>query len=305
MAFRRPLYYDGSNLREMNDSQIGQLRAQAAALYMASPSVTITATSSGGNLGTINDTRLTSGKSRVSASRFFNENETEEPRTATNSYSKINQSVQTTGAINSSLGFFLYYNSSGNLQTMDWQDMIDTFGPATSLLKNDTLFRIHTSTSLSGYTATDNGRFVFLDTRANVSEFRADRIGTNGTIQSHLSNIQFYYLLQRTSSFPYSAYTNPVTLNSSGDVIQSSGSNTEYWLRTLMQNVASSVDGYKIRYNINGSGTACGSTMVNTILNGSGNYQTRFVNANDYRAQEFPNGSSTVANSYTLKVNIV
>ena len=30
--------------------------------------------------------------------------------------------------------------------------------------------------------------------------------------------------------------------------------------------------------------------MVDTRLNGSGNYQTRFVNADDYRAQEFPNG---------------
>ena len=27
--------------------------------------------------------------------------------------------------------------------------------------------------------------------------------------------------------------------------------------------------------------------MVDTRLDGSGNYQTRFVNANDYRAQEF------------------
>ena len=43
--------------------------------------------------------------------------------------------------------------------------------------------------------------------------------------------------------------------------------------------------------------------MVNTILNGSGNRQTRFVNTNDYRAQEFPNGSATTANTYRLKIN--
>ena len=41
--------------------------------------------------------------------------------------------------------------------------------------------------------------------------------------------------------------------------------------------------------------------MVNTILNGGGNYQQRFVNANDYRAQEFPNGTAVTANTYNLK----
>jgi len=42
--------------------------------------------------------------------------------------------------------------------------------------------------------------------------------------------------------------------------------------------------------------------MVNTILNGSGNYQQRFVNADDYRAQEFPNGSVTTASTTFLKI---
>ena len=41
--------------------------------------------------------------------------------------------------------------------------------------------------------------------------------------------------------------------------------------------------------------------MVNTILNGGGNYQTRFVNANDYRAQEFPNGTAQVINKLYFK----
>ena len=36
-----------------------------------------------------------------------------------------------------------------------------------------------------------------------------------------------------------------------------------------------------------GSGNTRGSGIVDTKLNGSGNYQTRFVNADDYRAQEF------------------
>jgi len=42
--------------------------------------------------------------------------------------------------------------------------------------------------------------------------------------------------------------------------------------------------------------------MVDTRLNGSGNYQQRFVNANDYRAQEFPNGTAQTINTYFLKI---
>ena len=43
--------------------------------------------------------------------------------------------------------------------------------------------------------------------------------------------------------------------------------------------------------------------MADTRLNGSGNYQTRFVNTNDYRAQEFPNGTPVTVNTYYLRIN--
>ena len=42
--------------------------------------------------------------------------------------------------------------------------------------------------------------------------------------------------------------------------------------------------------------------MGDTRLNGSGNRQTRQV-GDDYRAQEFPNGSPTTVNTYYLRIN--
>ena len=43
--------------------------------------------------------------------------------------------------------------------------------------------------------------------------------------------------------------------------------------------------------------------MVNTVLTGgSGNYQTRLVGSNDYRAQEFPDGTPATANTYSFKI---
>jgi hypothetical protein len=69
--------------------------------------------------------------------------------------------------------------------------------------------------------------------------------------------------------------------------------------------VASSTTGYTLTYNIgtSGSGEIRGTGITNTILNGSGNYQQRFVNADDYRAQEFPDGTAVTANTYYLRIN--
>ena len=62
-------------------------------------------------------------------------------------------------------------------------------------------------------------------------------------------------------------------------------------------------DGYKITYSLgsSGSGNTRGTAIVNTVLNGTGNYQTRQV-GDDYRAQEFPNGTPTTANTYNLRI---
>ena len=72
----------------------------------------------------------------------------------------------------------------------------------------------------------------------------------------------------------------------------------------IKHHAVTSSAGYQISYNIDGSlGNARGSAIVNTRLTGgSGNYQTRFVDANDYRAQEFPDGTPTTANTYTFKI---
>jgi len=42
--------------------------------------------------------------------------------------------------------------------------------------------------------------------------------------------------------------------------------------------------------------------MTNTILNGSGNYQQRFVGVDDYRAQEFPDGVASTSATTFLRI---
>ena len=62
-----------------------------------------------------------------------------------------------------------------------------------------------------------------------------------------------------------------------------------------MRETASEGSGnHRIKYQYSDGGTQRGTGMVNTILDGSGNYQTfQGGGLDDYRAQEFPNGSAT------------
>ena len=101
------------------------------------------------------------------------------------------------------------------------------------------------------------------------------------------------------------SYTAPLFVNS-GNNIQIFDTTTfnsllQEWIRYT---AASSTDGYAISYSIgtSGSGNTRGTSIVDTRLNGSGNYQTRFVDANDYRAQEFPDGTPTTINTYNLRI---
>ena len=74
------------------------------------------------------------------------------------------------------------------------------------------------------------------------------------------------------------------------------------WIR---KTAADSVDGYAVSYNIGttGSGLTRGSGMADTILTGgSGNYQTLQV-GDDYRAQEFPDGTPSTASTYFLRIH--
>jgi len=81
---------------------------------------------------------------------------------------------------------------------------------------------------------------------------------------------------------------------------------TEVAFETLLAShikyaAAASVDGYKINYSYT-TGTNRGTGMADTILTGTGDYQTHQVDGDDYRAQEFPNGSANTANTWFLKI---
>jgi len=309
MAVRTPLKNDSGNLKEMTSAEVDQIVDQVVYQYSLNPSVTLSYVSSGGNLGTITDTRKQAGASSTRVDRFPTESETAEPGTVTVNYSKINSATASVSPTSDTGKTWpAYVNASNHVQAMSLTDVKDTFlHPAIDLLSSGSTgtsqagtYHISTSNSVSGSTLI-NANPVFTDTRANTSAY------TSGGIPETLdqpTTITNYYLHRINGSAP--SFTVPFFINTSNNLQEYAtatfNSLLQEWIRYT---AASSSDGYSISYNLgtSGSGNTRGSGMGDTSLNGSGNYQTRFVNADDYRAQEFPNGTAATVNTYYLRIN--
>jgi hypothetical protein len=304
MAVRQPLYYNGSNqIQAMTTAMVDEIVDQIVYQYSQSPSVTLSVVSSGGSLDSMNDTRLQAGAASTSTTAFPSEATTAEPSVVTVSYDKITETRATvTPTTDTGKTWPVYYNSSNQIQAMNLQDVKDTFlHPAIDLLTSGSTGTqqggtYHITTSSSGAVS---ATAVFANTQADTSLYTAGGIGETLDQPTTLTS---YYLHQLAGSD--TTYTLPLFVTGS-DMLQSFPEATfeslmQEWIRYT---AVSSTDGYSISYNIGGSGNNRGSGMADTRLNGSGNYQTRFVNTDDYRAQEFPNGTATTINTYYLKIN--
>lgn len=305
MAFRRPLYESGGNLYEMNDTQINQVRSQVAYLYSINPSVTLSVVGSGGNLGSYTDTRKTAGAYRTFTNRFPAESETAEPGTATVTYSRVSESVAgTTQPADTNNLAFPAFSNNGNIQAMSATDVYDTFiSPTISTLTSGSTgsaqggtYTVSSSSSLAGATLISTTP-IFSDTRANTGAYTAGGIPEALDQPFTVTN----YYLHRINGAA-SAYTAPVYIRTDGNIQVFTNATFESQMQGFIRHAAASVVGARIRYSINGTGTNRGTGMANTILNGAGNYQQRFVNADDYRAQEFPDGSVVTAATHRLRI---
>ena len=308
MAIRTPLINDSGNIKEMTSTQVDEIVDQVVYQYSLNPGVTLSVVGSGGNLSSISDTRLQAGAASTSASAFPNEATTAEPSTVTVNYQRLNSAnASLTPTADTGKTWPVYYNSTGHIQAMNLQDVKDTFlHPAIDLLtaastttQQGGTYTISTSTSLSGATNV-SATPIYSDTRANTAAYTAGGIGETLDQPTTITN---YYLHRINGS--NTSYTVPFYINA-GNNLQEYDTST---FQTLLQEwirytAASSTDGYAISYSIgtSGSGNTRGSGIVDTKLNGTGNYQQRFVNANDYRAQEFPNGTPTTINTYNLRI---
>ena len=311
MAVRAPLKNNSGNLQEMSTTEVNEIVDQIVYQYSLNPSVSLSVVGSSGTLSSITDTRLQAGAQSTSVSAFPSEATTAEPSVVTVTYDKISETRATiTPTADTGTTWPVYYTSGGAIQAMSLTDVKDTFlHPAIDLLSSGSLttqqagtYHINTSTSVTGSTEVSGANTaVFVDTRANTGAYSA---GSIPETQDQPTNITSYYLHKITGSD--TSYTLPMSIDSSNNLQVFPEATFESLIQEWIRYTAvSSTDGYSLSYNIgtSGSGNTRGSGIADTRLNGSGNYQTRFVNTNDYRAQEFPNGTATTISTYFLRIN--
>ena len=308
MSVRAPLYNNSGNIQEMTTAMVDEVIDQIVYQYSLSPSVALSVVSSGGSLGTISDTRLQAGASTTDATNFDTEGETPDVSTVTVNYDKIDSSTASiTPTTDTGTTWPVYYNSSGQIQAMNLTDIKDTFlHPAIDLLSAATTTSqqagthfISSATSVTGSTRV-SATPIFTDTRADAAAYTAGGIGET---QDQPTTITNYYLYTVDGSD--TSYTAPFFINGSNNLQVFAEATFESLIQEWIRyTAASSTDGYAISYNLgtSGSGNERGSGMADTKLNSS-TYAQRFVNADDYRTQEFPSGTAVTQNTYYLRIN--
>lgn len=356
MAVVSPLkILSGGDLKEMSSAEKTYIQNRCRYLYGASPTVTLSVVTSGatnhidveGTNEYMFDDRWKTGTSATNAASYPAESTTGEPTIIdaiifdylNETYTAVNQPADT-----NNVRFPVYYDAAGNVRSMTQTDMLDTFIlPAIDTLTGSVgqpgTYRVHTSTSLSGYTSV-SASAIYTDTRADQGEYNvtdnpgsptgaAATIGASGTTQDISEVVTNYYLLQANniSEPTISLDTDDLNYGGNGELalcyIDSTDNIKAYTeaeldaiLSDYIRYAASGRAGTRIRYSLaydadgpgagssTYTGTTCGSVITNTrITTVAGDLKRRFVNANDYRSQEFPVGTATAQQYWTLKMD--
>ena len=310
MTARSPLWYNSGNLQEMTAAEIVQWQVAAIYVYASSPTVVLTInTGSAGNLAAINDTRLQAGAMSSNANAFVAESGTAEPSIVNVAYDRIHRARTTSGVgqtADTAITFPVWYNS-GTIQAMTLTDFKDTFvSPAITLLvaaseSNNTggTYTISTATSVSGYTLI-SGTPVFTDTRANTGAYTA--AGMPETLDQP-TTITNYYLHRRNGADSTPSRNLLLAEGGSGGLIEGATATMKNLIGNWIRYDAANTSGQKIIYTMATSGGSTrGSGIVDTRLNGAGNYQTLQSYGTAYRSQEFPNGSAATIATYNLRI---
>ena len=315
MTVRAPLkYVNTGELREMSTAEVTAWVDHICYLYGGNPSVTLTVdTGSAQNLQAMSDTRLQAGAVSTNASAFVAEGTTAEPGTVTVTYDRVAQTyASVTPTSDSGTTWPVYFDtSSKSIIAMPLADIKDTFlHPAIDKLitasESDTTagtFTVTTSaTAATGYTNISTNA-IFTDTRADTSAYAASGIPETLDQPTTITN---YFLHRRNQgSDGFGSLVTPLIIADSGQTLTAQTTEAVIeglFLEWIRETASESSDGYQIVYSVGTSGgNTRGTGMVDTRLNGAGNYQTRQV-SDDYRSQEFPNGSAATITTYNLRI---
>jgi len=315
MTVRAPLkYVDANTLQEMSTAEVTAWVDHICYLYGGSPSVTLTVdTGSAQNLQAMSDTRLQAGAASTNASAFVAEGTTAEPATVTVTYDRVAQTYASVSPTSDTgTTWPVYFDSSSkSIIAMSLADIKDTFlHPAIDKLiaasESDTTagtFTVTTSaTAATGYTNISTNA-IFTDTRADTSAYAAS--GIPETLDQPTTVTNYFLHRRNQGSDGFGSLATPLIIADSGQTLTAQtteGVIEGLFLEWIRETASESSDGYQIVYSMATSGgNTRGTAMVDTRLNGAGNYQT-LQSGDDYRSQEFPNGSAATITTTNLRI---
>ena len=235
----------------------------------------------------INSSASVSGSTRVSATPVF-----------------INTQADTTAYTDDASGLGQNYDKSHTSGGGSGTNTI-TVNNVTDLEVGMTIFRQDNSTLPDKSTSPTFITEIVGTTLTLSQNFTGQASGTytiGGEALDQPTTVTSYYLYKINGS---NSSTNiPLYIRSSDNHLQSYTEATfeTYLKEWIKKTAADSSDGFKISYSYT-TGTNRGSGMADTILTGSGDYQTFKAGEDDYRAQEFPNGTPSTANTWFLKIS--
>jgi len=328
----RAFIEDGSTgIRDTTLAEHNAMLGRIAYLYQQAPSVELSVVASNGNISpNMTDTRYKSGTAARNTSSpwpavtsYPPESATGEPQLVVGTtYDKIEQTINAQSTfLNSDYQSLntkpIFMDTDGALREMSYSECLTYFiNPIVNamMLTSESgiqaggSYYISTTSSISGST---NLGTVFADTVANLAGYLPSNIGGAGSVQDVFSTTTYY--LQRVDSnisSQGSGYRTPLMIDTS-----SNRKNTPAGLRhmtyaefdalfePLIKHAIYAGSGYTLRYNVNGNGTRQGTLIANKQMIGvSGAYTKYAATGDDYRAQEFPNG--TIINQNEFKLNL-
>lgn len=312
MAIRTPVYFDGTDIVDMTSTQLENIYNYAKYLYSQNKSVSLSYVASGGNLGTINDTRNISSSTFANAGGYPTSDAISNYNSVvpdiTVGYSCINQNRTAVSLTvdSNNIKFPMYRDASNDLVAMTDSDFIDTFCvPALRTYRTtDTtedsfggIFHIQTTTSFAGSTIV-NANPVFIDTRWGGST------GVDRTQDQPITVTSFYLYEKTFNSINQKDFDIPALVyDSTGDIYTDDSAGFSTILEQMVRWTASHGVGGRITYQYGSGNAQRGTSITDTRLN-SYTTSTQFSSADNYRAQTHPAGSVVTYNTYYLGITV-
>lgn len=335
MAVRTPLYMAPpvgiepyKQLNPFTTTMVNQLHEMAGHAFALSPNPRIEINGTNGSAVSgqpFTDTWWSSGSYTTRVDRYSTAAETPNVFKVTDNYSRIRvvyDSVSLpTGDTNNTQYPLYLWDSVGNdidedihFRAMSVADFVDTFvlpvldqfgGGGQSLAKSGTYYLTTSATPANATLA--SGTPAAVNNEANVSGYAASSIPTVNNITTNYYVAKVDYSPTTNNLYDDGIYDMPLYFDAGTESIRHHSPTT--WANLLNPFLRFYLGGgssaHTISYNVDGSdGTTNGSVYTDTgIVTAGSDYNTRFVNANDYRTQEFPTGTAVVISQKRFKIH--